>query len=199
MNSFKFGFNSGKKKTYTSSSVIESLTDVGKSVGKTLTNDLAQGTVNNAFESIFGFKKPPGNEHYPEPTPDITGESGNTNLYTNPDLLKYQRQEEAGLNEQIAQIRQELVQLTKSMRTLNTQIEKAVHENPVQSGTYYISYFESLKSYLMLIRLHVDESITWLNEFNHRSKKKLGYQGMYKKHGTTFGLSYERKLATSMG
>jgi len=49
------------------------------------------------------------------------------------------------------------------------------------------------------LRQKVEEGRTWLAAFSQRKIKKMGYWKMYKKHGTTFGLSHERTVATQTG
>jgi len=57
---------------------------------------------------------------------------------------------------------------------------------------------ERISSILKLLREQVDDSRTWLSLHTNR-KQKRGFWGMYKKHGTQFGLSNERTLATQAG
>jgi hypothetical protein len=47
--------------------------------------------------------------------------------------------------------------------------------------------------------MKIEDGRAWLETFAKRKKKKLGYWKMYKKHGTTFGLSHERTIATQTG
>jgi len=96
-------------------------------------------------------------------------------------------------------IRQELQALSKSIRGLQQEIQTAVMEMPVDPGIYHLNFFEQLKMLLKGIRERVDDSRVWLNAWNANVKKKRGYWGMYKKHGTSFGLSSERTIATQAG
>ncbi|MEK7119300.1 MAG: DUF5660 family protein, partial [Patescibacteria group bacterium] len=69
---------------------------------------------------------------------------------------------------------------------------------PVAPGVYHLNFFERLKSMLKILREQIEDSSSWLSLQNNRKKKKR-YWGMYKKHGTSFGLSHERNLATQAG
>ena len=44
----------------------------------------------------------------------------------------------------------------------------------------------------------VEDSGAWLGKVQGKGAKK-GYWGMFKQHGTTFGLSGERSVATQVG
>ena len=81
---------------------------------------------------------------------------------------------------------------------LSTEIHKAVAEVPVDPGIYHVNFYEKLKAVLKTLREQIDDSRSWLTLHQSR-KKKMGYWGMFKKHGTTFGLSNERSIATSAG
>lgn len=105
---------------------------------------------------------------------------------------------DAQTKQQIEAIRQELKELAKSLKGLHQEVTNAVASEPVDPGIYHVNFYEQLRSFLAVLRQQIEDSRNWLAAFNTR-KKKMGYWGMYKKHGTTFGLSSERSLATSAG
>lgn len=105
---------------------------------------------------------------------------------------------EAETRQQIDAIRKELKELSKSLKNLHQEIQSAINEEPVDPGIYHINFYEQLRSFISVLHQQIEDSRSWLSTFNSR-KKKIGYWGMYKKHGTTFGLSSERSLATSAG
>ena len=97
-------------------------------------------------------------------------------------------------------LKEQITLLQKSEKALTKEISKVKTENlPPKTGIYYLRYFEWLLSIVKNLRLKIDEGRAWLSTFNNRKKKKLGYWQKYKKHGTTFGLSHERNLATQTG
>jgi len=100
--------------------------------------------------------------------------------------------------QQIDAIREELKALAKSLKNLHTEVQSAISQEPVNPGIYHMNFYEQLRSFIAVLRQQIEDSRSWLTTFNTR-KKKVGYWGMYKKHGTTFGLSNERSLATSAG
>ena len=90
--------------------------------------------------------------------------------------------------------------LTKEEKGLSHDLTKIkVEQMPRKSGIYYLRFLEWLLLVVKHLRVKVEEGRMWLATFSQRRKKRLGYWQMYKKHGTTFGLSHERVLATQTG
>lgn len=97
-------------------------------------------------------------------------------------------------------LQEQVVILEKTGKSLANEITKVKLEKaPKKTGIYYIRFLEWLLTVVKQLRLKVEEGQAWLNTFTQRKKKKMGFWGMYKKHGTTFGLSNERSLATQSG
>jgi hypothetical protein len=71
-------------------------------------------------------------------------------------------------------------------------------EMPVSPGIYHVNFFERLRSIIQLLRQQVEDSRTWLLMVTTKRTQK-DYWCMYSKHGTTFGLSSERIIATAIG
>ena len=105
---------------------------------------------------------------------------------------------EAETRQQLDAVRAELKALISSLKNLHQEVQTAVAQDVVQPGVYHINFYDQLRTFIHVLREQVEDSRTWLASFSTR-KKKLGYWGMYKKHGTTFGLSSERTLSTSAG
>lgn len=105
---------------------------------------------------------------------------------------------EAETRQQIEAIRHELKALAASLKNLNKEVQSAIAAEPVDPGIYHMNFYEQLRSFIVVLRQQIENSGAWLAAFNTR-KKKMGYWGMFKKHGTSFGLSNERSLATSAG
>jgi hypothetical protein len=99
---------------------------------------------------------------------------------------------------QLDAIRAELKSLIVSLKNLHNEVTTAVSQEVVHPGVYHLNFYEQLRTFIHVLRQQVEDSRSWLASFNTR-KKKMGYWGMFKKHGTTFGLSSERALATSAG
>jgi hypothetical protein len=104
----------------------------------------------------------------------------------------------AEVKQKIESVRAELKALAQSIRGLRQEISKTVMDAPVDPGVYHLNFFEHLRSYLQMMKEQVDDSRTWLVASNNKKAKK-GYWGQFKKHGTSFGMSHERNVATSAG
>lgn len=97
-------------------------------------------------------------------------------------------------------LQEQVTILEKSNKGLVTELAKAkVDHIPAKTGIYYIRFLEWLLTVVKQMRMKVEEGRAWLSTFNQRKQKKMGYWKMYKKHGTTFGLSQERSLSTQTG
>ena len=100
----------------------------------------------------------------------------------------------------LEQLKQQVTILEKSEKALTGEIAKIkVEQVPKKAGIYYLRFFEWMIGVVKQLRIRVEEGRAWLSTFTNRKKKKAGYWQMYKKHGTTFGLSNERTLSTQTG
>lgn len=110
---------------------------------------------------------------------------------------RFSKQELGEISAQVQQIKAELKKLVASSRILQVQFsEISVEQAPKEIGKYHLNFFEWLLGVIQVARKNVESSGAWLNT----SKKKQGnYWNMYKKHGTSFGLSNERAVATQVG
>ena len=187
-------------RTQVNDSILESLRSIGGGVGKTVIKDLAGKGASDAIKSLFGgLQSPPQGEMRPDQPIDFNKE------YYPPQMRRpeiavrpHVKLEDVGIKEKIDAVRMELKALSQSVKQLQSEITKAVTETPVDPGIYHLNFFERLRSILNIMRQQIDDSRTWLATWNTR-KKKMGYWGKYKKHGTQFGLSSERTVATQAG
>jgi hypothetical protein len=76
--------------------------------------------------------------------------------------------------------------------------EVAIEQRIVNPGKYHTSFFEWVLSAIRIARMKVEDSGAWLSASKGKKAKK-DYWQMFKKHGTTFGLSNERVVATQTG
>jgi hypothetical protein len=181
-----------KPQTTNNDSVLESLRTLGSGVGKTVAKDVATKIPSDALAALLGGGQAQG-EYRPE--------RGNNVGFRRPEMrprAPYVEQTEIHLKEQIESVRSELKALAASIKNLNTDIQRTITEVPVDPGIYHKNFLERIRSILVMLREQVDDSRSWLSLFAGR-KKKMGFWGMYKKHGTQFGLSNERTLATQAG
>jgi len=186
---------------YTNDSILESLRSVTSGVGKTVTNDVVGKVGSDALASLFGnlprsrdlgANQELGFGPLREKEPRLAVRPPEINLEP------LRRDEQAKLKYQIDAVRQELKALSASLKNLHQEVQTAIEQTPVQPGVYHLNFYERLRVIIKILRQQVEDSRSWLALWTNR-KKKMGYWGLFKKHGTQFGLSSERSLATSAG
>ena len=101
--------------------------------------------------------------------------------------------------QKIQEIREQLKALANQVKTLNTNLSKAVDAPVVEAGVYHESFLTHIQKMIRLFSFKVQEPNSWLEMYNSRSAKKGFYQGMAKKGGTSFTQANERAVATSVG
>lgn len=112
---------------------------------------------------------------------------------------KFRTQENHTVEQQIQAIIYELQKLIKSSKVLEVEFkEVAVSEIPVNAGKYHVNFFEWMLTIIKAARMKVEDSSAWLKTVRGKGGKK-DYWGLFKKHGTSFGLSGERTAATQTG
>ncbi|OGH19488.1 MAG: hypothetical protein A3F31_03535 [Candidatus Levybacteria bacterium RIFCSPHIGHO2_12_FULL_38_12] len=103
------------------------------------------------------------------------------------------------LETQIRQIIVELKRLANSSQILEAEFREITVEQRIEKpGKYHITFFEWMLAMVKAARIKVEDSGAWLSQFESKKKQKQYWQ-MFKKHGTTFGLSNERVVATQTG
>jgi len=196
--------NQQKKKNpwYPQDTILESLRGMGSSVGKTVTRDLGAKVANDTFASLLGastYKNQTRSELHQNEAIPIPQEKSKNLPWNREIILPFAKQQDAiRVRQEIEVVRQELKALAQSIKALHQDIDNAVTTVPVNPGIYHKNFYERLRSILKMLREQVEDSRTWLQLSTSRKKKKH-YWGMYKKHGTQFGLSSERTLATQTG
>ncbi|MBI5621199.1 hypothetical protein HY949_05440 [Candidatus Gottesmanbacteria bacterium] len=190
-----------KQATPSNNSVLESLRDLGSGVCKTISKDVLAQSATDALSSLFGqptggdFKPPqPMVEAFPEHAPLRPG-------LRRPEVYKPMatvNREEVGIREKLESVRMELKTLAASIKKFNSEVQRAIEDIPAHPGVYHLNFLERLRGIILSIRENIEDSGSWLNLWAGRKQKKK-YWGMYKKHGTSFGLSSERNVSTQAG
>ncbi len=190
-----------KQSAYTNTGILESLRDLGSGVGKSVAKDVIGRVGSDALTSLFGqptggdLKPPqPTIEAYPERQP-YRPPVRRPEVYQ--PMVAVHR-EEVGIREKLEAVRMELKTLAVSIKKFNSQVERAIEDIPAHPGIYHVNFLERLRGVIMTLRQNIEDSGSWLSLWSSRSQKKK-YWGMYKKHGTSFGLSSERNVSTQAG
>ena len=103
------------------------------------------------------------------------------------------------LNQKISEIIFELKRLAKTSKELEiTFREVTVEQRIVNPGKYHLNFFDWVLTTIRSARMRVEDSKHWAGMFGGKNSKK-NYWSLYKKHGTSFGLSGERTPANQTG
>lgn len=191
-----------KQSSFTNDSVLESLRDLGSGVTKTVASDLVGRVASDALSSLFGqptggdFKpRQPVVESFPEHNPNRLSQVRRPEVYK-PFIAD--RREEPGVREKVAEVRAQLVSLASTIKKFNSEVTRAIEDMPARPGVYHLNFLERLRGVIMILRQQIEDSSSWLALWSQRKQKKK-YWGLYKKHGTSFGLSSERGVSTQAG
>jgi len=103
------------------------------------------------------------------------------------------------MQQNIEQIKLELSKLVASSQLLKLEFsEVTVEQQAPTIGQYHLNFYEWMLAVIRSAREKVEDSGAWLGVVKGKGHKK-NYWDMFKKHGTTFGLSGERTIATNVG
>lgn len=189
---------------------LESLGNIMQGVGSALITDLAGKGASDFFEQAIGI----GKEKTTERTAGDLREGEALELkklkeasiepginYRREIIHAERRISQEGDRTTQARVEEILIEIKKllsSSHELESQFEDVAIEAPViKPGKYHENFFEWVFSVIKTARMRIEESTGWLSAMH--SKKDRKYWAMFKKHGTTFGLSNERVVATQTG
>ncbi|MCL5435268.1 MAG: DUF5660 domain-containing protein [Patescibacteria group bacterium] len=204
---------------------IEAVRDIGASVVKSVKEDVAKGLMTDLWDQMLGteigreasqtsgdlaageeldlkkhFKahdkkqEQPATEQKPhvEAGWDYTGEI----IHSEQRISQVQNRE---LEAKVQEIIIELKKLAKSSKELEVTFrEITVEQKPVNPGKYHLNFFTWMLVTIRSARMRVEDSKNWASLFASK-KTKREYWSLFKKHGTSFGLSGERIVATQTG
>lgn len=205
-------------KQYANKNPLEALRDIGGGVAKSVVTDLAKDSMKDLWSQFLGAteKKPQqqaggelqeGQEinlsslqkiKTPEAAPFVEAaiDYRKEILHGEKRISQEDRQV---VETKIQEIVIELKRLTATSKQLQTEFKVvSTQQRIVNPGKYHLSFFEWLLAVVRTARLRVEDSAAWLAMFKSKKAKKQ-YWNMFKKHGTTFGLSNERVVATQTG
>lgn len=207
--------NNPKKQTrlpYNNGNAVESIKDLTRNVVKSTTHDFLGGVAREMFEE-FGLaprRRISGTLAPSEPldlskireeekTP-TKGEQKETFISREKFLSS---QKEKGVEQEVQvlliEIKREIKRFAENTQKLETETAKIiVEEVPPHPGIYHRNFFEWLLNVLRLLREKVEDANLWLMMAKNKKIKK-GYWAKWKTHGTSFGLSSERGVATQTG
>lgn len=204
-----------KQTKYVDLNPVESLLSIGKGVGDSFT-DIASDSASDMWKQILGGEltggKSSGELHEGQEL-DVKAlvdkKHSEKKAHVEPGIhytqeiihaeKKISHEKEQHMSVQIEQIMHELKQLIAKSTELEVEFRSVtVEDKPVKVGVYHETFFVWLLAVVRSARMRVEDSANWLQLFQSK-KKKQSYWNMFKKHGTTFGLSNERNVSTQTG
>lgn len=100
---------------------------------------------------------------------------------------------------QIQEILVELRKISKSSKELEVEFKDvSIEAMPVNPGKFHLNFFEWVLSQIRRARMRIEDSAHWVGVVKSK-KSQRQYWKLFKKHGTSFGLSGERVVATQTG
>lgn len=179
-------------------SFFEQVGELAGGIGRSVKKDLIQDGIKDTVSQVLGKR----GELKQGETIDLAKEKREIQR---PRFFEIRRKEtvlflasEEQLMREVEEARRELRQAVKELEKLGQEVkeaEKEVDRMPVKPGIYHLTFFERLKQIIKFFRERIEESRSWLALMTSK-KKKRSYWVLYKKHGTKFGLSGERAVAT---
>ena len=214
----------GKKTTpqgqkYYNNNQVETLKGLVGGVSQSFGNDLLKGGTRNMLEQILGRYEgqqpttPSGDLREGE---EIYFTSSNTTKKETPrnfdvapgidyrrEILQYREasgtRQTKEIEQKIEEVLFELRRLIDTSAVLQAEFREITMEQaPALPGKYHLNFLEWLLQIIKAARIKVEDSGSWLTAITSK-KSKRNYWSMFKKHGTTFGLSNERVVATQTG
>jgi len=82
---------------------------------------------------------------------------------------------EKRVKEEIDKVRDELKFLAKDVAKLHKEVDMTLMKkvvSPGQEGKYYLTFFQQLRSFIMMLRQRVKSARTWMNQMHSKKKKK---------------------------
>lgn len=103
------------------------------------------------------------------------------------------------IRQQVEQIRMEIKKLINTSKIVEQTVKDATTDKaPVKPGKYHVSFFEFVLGVIKDATRKLEDSVSFGSAIKNKKQQKQ-YWNMYKKQGTTFGLSGERTVATQTG
>ncbi|HKC14779.1 MAG TPA: DUF5660 family protein [Patescibacteria group bacterium] len=199
-----------KKITHQTQDSFEAVKELPGSVKKSIVEDLGKGLVSDLWEQLLN----------PNPKTE-KAKSGDLKMGEELDLrekklahvepgIDYSREivhaekrihaeAEHETKVRIQEILIEIKKLTNSSKELEVQFKDiAVEQIPQEAGKYHANFVEWVLSMIRSAQERVDSAVSWTAALKGKKNQKQ-YWSLFKKHGTTFGLSGERVVATQVG
>ncbi len=204
---------------------IEALRGLTSGVGSGLVNELGKEAVSDFWSQLLGIKnyESPKSSQKGELKQGQEIDLSQKNKKVVPTQEKFlQPSTEAGIDyrreiihsserkmqqedyEAQTKIQEIMIEINKLATTVKEvqvkfkQVTAVSSQRLKRAGKYHLSFYEFFLKIIRDARLQAESGESWLSVLKSK-KAQRGYWEMFKKHGTTFGLSNERLVATQTG
>lgn len=112
------------------------------------------------------------------------------------DMIDVFNNREKKVKEEIEKVRKELKMLAQEIAALHKDVDIAVTQevvNPGQDGAYYLSFFQKLRAFIMLLRKKIKSARTWAQQVHSKKSKKKKRRGRKGSAGIEVGGAVREK------
>ncbi len=205
-----------KNQNFVDQNPIEIVKGVGSSIVDSVIDDFVKSSINNLWEQLLGTDS--SQQSKDQAYGDL--EEGKEIHLSKKTKKEAQGHIEAGLdyrrgiidvtkrvdrentqvlNAKISEILTELKKITAASAEIAIEFKEVTVEQRIESpGEYHVTFFQWMLSLVKSARQKIEDSGAWLSVMKSKKSQKQ-YWNMFKKHGTTFGLSNERVISTQAG
>jgi len=211
---------STQKKTFIDRNPIESFKGIGQAVLDSTVKDLGKDAVADLWAQLLGGEKN-------SPKDEFSGDLSEGEEIDFKALSKKKTTEKSNFNDiepaidykreilhrevqvmhentqvlkvKIEEILAELKKITATSAEIAIEFKEITVEQRIEKpGDYHLNFFQWMLSVVKSARMKIEDSGAWLSVMKSKRSKR-NYWAMFEKHGTTFGLSNERVVATQTG
>ena len=196
-------------KNFVDQNPVEAFRDLGGAVATSFVKDLGKDIVGDLWGQLLGGKKQAGDlsegqeidfkqmayeKQLRQVEPGI--DYGREIIYAEKRASEKSQHE---VKIQIQEILVEIKKLSKTTKELEIEFREVTLETmPVNPGKFHLNFFEWVLSQIRRARMRIEDSAHWMSALKSK-KNSRQYWSLFKKHGTSFGLSGERIAATQVG
>lgn len=211
---------STQKKTFIDQNPIESFKGIGQAVLNSTVKDLGKDAVSDLWAQLLGGEKKLSKDEFAGDLSEgeeidfkaiakkKSAEKSDFNdiepaIDYKREILQREtqivRENTQVLKIKIEEILAELKKITATSSELAVEFKEITVEQRIEKpGDYHLNFFQWMLSVIKSARMKIEDSGAWLSTMKSK-KGKRNYWAMFEKHGTTFGLSNERVVATQVG
>lgn len=203
-----------KQNNYADKNPLEVLKGVGSGVLDSAVNDLAKQGVSDLWEQLLRGSSKDKNSNagdleegqeldlknhgkrqekeHAAPAINYHHEIAETERRAN-------RENQQSIHSKIQEILIELKKISETSVEIAMEFKEVTVEQRIEKpGEYHVSFFQWMLSVIKAARVKIEDSGAWIKTMKSKKGQK-NYWNMFKKHGTSFGLSNERVVATQVG